>query len=844
MKFLKVFLSLIVLLVLTIYTILFTSFGNNLLKPVIEGKINSATLLHVKLEKFHLRWSSLDIDLLITQHNHLKLQGDYSLLHQSFDLTYNLNFHALQELYQLLKTDLKGDFTTNGTAKGDLNFIHINGIANIAKGDLQYQITLKEFNPSLIKAQGKNIQIASLLYTLAQKPYANGILDLNLNFKNLTPHNLDGQIVLNTKKGDFNTKVLQQDFNITIPKTTFKLGAIATLNKNDIDYKMAFNSNLANLHTQGTITPQPLKLNIYYNAMIKELALFKPLTKQDFKGPLAFKGTLKGDAKKANLLLVSDLAKSNTQASINLKNFKPTQVIAKIQHLKLGSLLYTLGKQPYADATINCNINLNNLKPKQLDGEVKLWSQNGRFNTKVLKRAFNITIPKTDFKLTLAALLKKDHIRYTTLFDSNLAKINSDGKIITEPLKLNLNYKANIKELSLLKPLTNANLQGKLNLYGDVKGDKKELHILTHSDIASSTTIIKTTLKNFKADSIQASIKKLQLSKLLYILKQPQYTQGTLNLIANISSLNKDKLDGKITIKSNGTLNNKYLTKTYQFKHPMPKTDFNLDIVTNLEKTKAISNLKLNSTLATFSMPKATYSLQKNSFNSDYTVNIPSLKTLYFVTDKKLKGDFKATGKIQKDKDFLLTANSKLANGDLKIHLLNDNLSLKILKMKTKKLLYILNYPQIIDGEIDSTLTYNLLHKQGDITTKLSNGYFAKNLVFDLLEQHEKINLYNKSFNGDLNAKIKKQIINAKFNLISTRASISSSQTILDTNKEKINSKIFIKTKNSPIHLTLTGDINQPKVGIDLKKFLETKEGKKLKEKANKEINRFLKKLF
>ncbi|NPA66222.1 MAG: hypothetical protein GXO11_04990 [Epsilonproteobacteria bacterium] len=844
MKFLKVFLALILFITFTLYILLFTSIGNSLLKPVIEGKIKSATLLHVKLQKFQLRWSSLDIDLLLTPNNLVHLNGDFSLLSQDFDLHYKGDIKALQELHQLTKTDLRGTLFTHGTVKGNLEKFLINGLANIAKGDINYQLDITNFNPSSIQAQANNLQIASLLNTIAQKPYANGIVNLTVDFKNIQPHNLDGKIQLNTKKGTFNTKVLKDDFNITIPKTTFNMGLVATLEKDDIDYKMAFNSNLAKLQTQGKVTPQPLELDIYYNAMIKELALFKPLTNQDLRGPLALKGTLKGDARKADLLLVSDIAKSDTKLSAELKNFTPIKLIAKIKHLQLDSLLYTLGKEPYAQATINCDANLNNLKPKQLNGEIKLWSQNGKFNTKVLKEAFHIKVPHTTFKLNLAALLKKDHILYTTLFDSNLAKIDSKGTVTPEPLKLDLTYKANIKELALLKPVTNADLRGKLNLHGNIKGDKKELHILTKSDIASSKTTIKTTLKEFKPDSIQASIKALQLSKLLYMLKQPSYTEGTLDLVADITSLKQDHLKGDITLQSSGDLNNVYLTKAYNFKHPMPKTHFTLDVKTLLEQTEAISDIQLNSTLAKLLMPKTVYSIKEGTLHSNYTLDIPSLKALYFATDKKFKGDFKAQGKIQKDKDLLLTANSKLADGEMKVHLLNDDLNLDISKMKTKKLLYILNYPQIIDGAIDSKVVYNLLKQQGDIKATLSNGLFAKNMAFDLLKEYDKVDLYREKFNGNLNAKIKQELIDANFELLARKASISSSKTIIDTKKETIDSKIFIKTKNSPIHLTLKGDIDQPKVGVDLNKFLETKAGKKLEEKANKEINRFLKKLF
>ena len=103
-----------------------------------------------------------------------------------------------------------------------------------------------------------------------------------------------------------------------------------------------------------------------------------------------------------------------------------------------------VGQKQYASSNVNLDINFKNITPHNLDGDIKLLTKNGKFNTKVLREDFKINIPKTSFNMNLDALLKGDDINYNYIFNSNLAKLTSNGKVIPNPLKLDISYKANI----------------------------------------------------------------------------------------------------------------------------------------------------------------------------------------------------------------------------------------------------------------------------------------------------------------------------------------------------------------------------------------------------------------
>lgn len=56
---------------------------------------------------------------------------------------------------------------------------------------------------------------------------------------------------------------------------------------------------------------------------------------------------------------------------------------------------------------------------------------------------------------------------------SNLFKITSSGNVIPTPLKTDLKYAVDIKELALLKPVTGADLRGALRLMVMLKEQKR-----------------------------------------------------------------------------------------------------------------------------------------------------------------------------------------------------------------------------------------------------------------------------------------------------------------------------------------------------------------------------------
>ena len=352
MKFLAWIGAILVSVIAALYIAAFTKAGNGLVKPFIEEMINEQTKLGSSLQKFSLGISDFEIVLELNKNNIVRAKGEYSLFAKSFDISYALELKELQSLHSLTGRELRGVFETSGTLRGDAVFMKIEGKSSVAQSTTSYHVELKELNPTSIIANIKGAQLASLLYMGAQNPYATAEIDMDINFRDITPHRMDGEVLLKSKKGRIDPKYMLSDFNVSIPQTSFSLNLDAKLNGDDVEYRCDLLSNLFNINSSGLIVPQPLKADLRYSLNIEELEVLKPITKADIRGTLKLSGDVKGGKERLVVTGISDIASSDTVFEAVLKDFAPKSLKAKVVNLDIAKLLY-MAKQPhYSDGLL------------------------------------------------------------------------------------------------------------------------------------------------------------------------------------------------------------------------------------------------------------------------------------------------------------------------------------------------------------------------------------------------------------------------------------------------------------------------------------------------------------
>jgi hypothetical protein len=333
----------------------------------------------------------------------------------------------------------------------------------------------------------------------------------------------------------------------------------------------------------------------------------------------------------------------------------------------------------------------------------------------------------------------------------------------------------------------------------------------------------------------------LRLDKALYMLHQPHYTDGLLTVDMKIENAKMGALDGLITTKiTQGSLDTKLLTKMMEFKSAMPSTNYTLSSTSTLRGDLVDSKITLDSNLARLDIKSALFNIKEGSLKSDYTANIKSLEKLFFVTQQHLRGALIAQGELKKDKDLDFTMHTNIAGGKIDAKLHNDELRADIISVQTLDLLHILIYPEIFKSSLSAKLNYNLAQSKGDFKGKLSGGKFTQNEMLTLLKQYGKIDLYKENFAGDVVANIHKENIQASLDLKSNTSAITTKDTKLNTKTQKIDSTITVVANKQPITATLKGDINAPKVSVDLQKLMESKAGEKIKKRYKGELKNYL----
>ena len=611
---------------------------------------------------------------------------------------------------------------------------------------------------------------------------------------------------------------------------------IFSLDSSSFELLLDLNANNS-IFVKGNYSLSTLAFNVAYRVNLEELKTLQSLTSTQLQGSFHTDGAIVGDMEFIKVDGKSDIASSVTAYSVELTDFNPTSIVAKMNSADLKSLLFMVNQKAYASAKINLDVNFKSVTPHKLDGNIKLETINGKLNTQVMKKDFNVTIPDTAFNMNLDATLKGDDVDYAYALNSNLAKLTSSGKIIPEPLLVDVKYAVDVKELAVLKPMTGADVRGSLKLSGEAKGSKEKMSVSGKTDFASSDTTFTALLKNFEPSSVKASIKRLKLQDALYMAKQPHFADALFAMEVDVSDAKAGNLKGVVKSEiTNGLVDSKYMTKAYEFKSMMPRATFNATTTTTLNKNIIDTKVDFNSNLVKFDIKQARFDAKAASIVSDYIVRVANLDSLYFATDRHLKGSLVANGELKKAKDLDFSAHSNVAGGKLDAKLHNYDFHADLVALQTLDVLDMLIYPKVFKSSLNGVLDYNLLKQSGVFSAKLSEGTFTQNQVLDLTKQFAHIDLYKQLFKGDVGANIKQENILASLDLKSNTSSIVTKETKLNSKTKEIDSKIEINANSTPLTITLKGSASSPKVGVNLEK--ETIEA------VGKELNELFKKLF
>jgi len=598
-----------------IYLFLFTSIGHGFILPIIENKIKDATnLQNVEVKDFSLAPSSLDMVLLV-ENQKITANAKFGIFSQALDAKYDVKIDDLSKFKKLAKTNINGKFYTNGTISGKFTNLDINGLAQVANGDIDYKLNINNNEGSINNIIFKldNLDVSTLLSMVDQPQYMQGKLNANGKISSQNLENID--FIANVKDGKVNTKVVKDSLNIVVPKSDFKLDSKIKIANKVGNYNIDIFSSLAKIKSDGKINLLKLGLDSVYSLDIKSLAMLEPIIGTKLNGAFNTNGTIKGDKKSMIIDGKSNVASSNTKYHVVLKDLKPDLIKANILNAKLDKLLYTLNQPSFAKGDLNIVATITSLD--KLSGKIDTTIKKGLFNRTVMKKEFDISFPKNPtFNTTIHTNLDDNmvvsNINLKT-FAANL--ITKKTSFDISKAKLTTDYLLNIPSLAKLYFVSGQKMKGKMSINGDIVFDKTVLATFHSKKFGGN---IDGKLNDNKLSIKTKNINSLELLDTMYY---PKIFKSTIDANLDYNLLTKKGLS-KVNMVNGKFLTNEAMTTLKN----LTNYDLTLELykksslVTKIDDTMLYSTLEMKSDKSTITSKKLNLNTAKSTIDADIKI--------------------------------------------------------------------------------------------------------------------------------------------------------------------------------------------------------------------------------
>jgi hypothetical protein len=248
--------------------------------------------------------------------------------------------------------------------------------------------------------------------------------------------------------------------------------------------------------------------------------------------------------------------------------------------------------------------------------------------------------------------------------------------------------------------------------------------------------------------------------------------------------------------------------------------------------------VRLDTTLANLRNRSLVYDLADNSLQTDYTLHLPDLGRLQFLTKQRLKGKLTLTGKAKvAGKSIEATAHSDTLGGAIDALFKNGKAGVTVKGIQTVALTDMLGYPHIFDSKANMQLDFNTLNKKGSLHAELLNGQILPNKMTFLLRQMANFDITREIYERTtLDTKIDDKILRSNLHMKSRLTEIDSQDGLIDLDKQKIDTTIRIKLRQYDIPVVLTGSLASPNVKIDAKALMKGKAKEELQKHLPKEL--------
>ncbi|TQR61649.1 hypothetical protein [Campylobacter troglodytis] len=323
-KILGLFLAFLVLLFIGVYVFLFTPMGNKIVANIIEDKAKTMGL-DLNVSKFELSFSRLDLEARLANMLNAKIEGNLSLFKLGFDLAYIL---ALDRAYlNSLNLSMDRDLSFLGKVAGVASDFKAEGRGVLFGSNINLDAHIVDYSPLNLRLSANGIRLEEVLDLLSSPRYLTGILNANADLKaeDLKPK---GKALINLYTSSINYKLLERDFNLSLPQNSELNGQItADIAGDELNINTELKNSYLIFKTQKTqYDLQNGALNTDFSLDLPNLSKLESLLKSKIKGNLNLNGDLSLNGSALNELNAKLLAAGfsianlpNTRLNLNAR---------------------------------------------------------------------------------------------------------------------------------------------------------------------------------------------------------------------------------------------------------------------------------------------------------------------------------------------------------------------------------------------------------------------------------------------------------------------------------------------------------------------------------------------
>lgn len=616
----KLFLALsllIVLIILSVYGVLFTKSGNNFIASYIENKVNDEQKdVKLKVNDFTLTFNTINFDANINDNSNINITGDLEIFKKKVDLKYDINIKDLATLENLTKQKLNGPFSTNGTFKGNEKLSVIDGSSNIASSSTKYNINLTNFSVQNLKFSIVDAKIEELLNLVNQAQYAKGNISIDGDIKNTDFENLDGTIVASLTRGKIVNEIINKEFKQNIQSTiNFKSDATAVLTPNQIKINSDLITSLADIFAEETIIDlKTNKLTSDYKIDVKNLTKLEGVIGKKLNGDFLTTGTVVLENNNIKIDGKSDIFESMTKYNITLDAKKEKYIKFTVDDAKIDKLLHMLNEPVYSTGDFKIIGEIKSSKDSSLDGTITTKVVNGKVVNEVVNTVFKQNL-KDDilFSADIKTKLLETQAITKSFITTSLANLTLNESVFNfKDSGFTSDYLLSIPSLDKLKDITATKMRGAIDINGDIKSKDKSLVLNGNSKLLGGALVF-----NLKNDDLTANLKDAEIKQLTHMLYYPQTFDSKTALDLNYNLLlKKGKLTGNL-------LNGHFLPNDFSaLLNQFAKFDLTREVYETVAVNSDINDKVLTSTInmksknTTIDIVNSVLDLEKNTIEA------------------------------------------------------------------------------------------------------------------------------------------------------------------------------------------------------------------------------------